>query len=349
MARIGINPARGKISEYRPARVTVTCITYIPDLTGYFEQRLEVLKLSLASLRAHTTPPFDLMVFDNGSCQPVVDLLRGLEQSGQIDYLLLARQNIGKIGALQILFNAAPGKIIAYHDDDIFFYPGWLEAHLQILENFPQAGMVSGLPVRNAARHARRSLDHLAAQGAPGLSITHERRIPDEWEADWAASTGRNPQAHLQGTHDQQDMILRLLPTPGGRGAVSAAAGEGKLDAIAGANHFQFIAHKSTLLQALPAQWTGKLMGHMVELDEAVDNLGCLRLSTTQRFTRHMGNTLSVSILQEAQRLGLETTDLEKPAPRQAAAAKKYWLLRIPGARRVLMAVYKRLFDILYR
>ena len=42
-------------------------------------------------------------------------------------------------------------EIIAYHDDDIFFYPGWLEAHLQILDGFSQAGMVSGLPVRNAA------------------------------------------------------------------------------------------------------------------------------------------------------------------------------------------------------
>lgn len=333
MTRVGINPARGKISEYKPSRVTVTCITYIPDLTGYFEQRLEVLKLSLASLRAHTTLPFDLMIFDNGSCQPVVDLLRGLEQAGQIDYLLLSRQNIGKIGALQILFNAAPGEIIAYHDDDIFFYPGWLEAHLQILEAFPQVGMVSGLPVRNAARHAHQSLDRLAAQGAPGLSISHERRIPDEWEADWAASTGRDPQAHLQATRDQQDMVLNL----------------NSIEAIGGANHFQFLARRATLLQALPEQWTGKLMGHMVELDESVDNLGCLRLSTVQRYTRHMGNTLSAAILQEAQRLGLQTADLTNLAKKQAAAAKKHWLLRIPGARRVLMAAYKRLFDILYK
>jgi glycosyltransferase involved in cell wall biosynthesis len=333
MARIGINPARGKISGYRPARVTVTCITYIPDLTGYFEQRLEVLRLSLASLRAHTTPPYDLMIFDNGSCQPVVDMLREQERQSQIDYLLLSRQNIGKIGALQILFNAAPGEIIAYHDDDIFFYPGWLEAHLKILENFPRAGMVSGLPVRNAARHARQSLDQFALQGAPGLSISNERRIPDEWETDWALSTGRDPQSHLQETLGQQDMILRI----------------GELEAIGSANHFQFVAHKSTLLQALPEEWSGKLMGHMVELDEAVDKLGYLRLSTVQRFTRHMGNTLSTAILQEAQRLGLLTAGLQEPAKKQATAAKKHWLLRIPGARWILMAVYKRLFDVLYK
>ncbi len=61
-----------------------------------------------------------------------------------VDDLLLSQRNIGKIDALRILFNAAPGEIIAYNDDDIFFYPGWLEAHLEILDSFPKAGMVSG-------------------------------------------------------------------------------------------------------------------------------------------------------------------------------------------------------------
>ena len=344
MARIGINPARGKVSDYKPARLTVTSIVYIPDQSGYFEQRLEVLKLSLGSLRAHTTPPYDLMLFDNGSCPAVVDFLRGLQKDGLVDTLLLARQNIGKIGALQILFNAAPGEIIAYHDDDIFFYPGWLEAHLAILENFPQVGMVSGVPVRNAARHARQSLERIASQGTPGLSVSYERRIPAEWETDWAASTGRDPQAHLLETKEQQDMVLRLkTPSP----PAPLPGGEGRVEAIGSANHFQFVAYKNVLLQALPEQWTGKLMGHMVELDEAVDSLGKLRLSTIQRFTRHMGNALSPELVQEARQLGLQTAEASSTTARRPA--RKHWLLRLPGGRRLLMAAYKRLFDILYR
>jgi hypothetical protein len=342
MARVGINPARGKISDYRPARLTIASIVYIPDLSGYFEQRLEVLQLSLASLFAHTLPPNDLMIFDNGSCQEVVDLLRKLEQSGQITYLVRSHQNIGKIGALQLLFNAAPGQVIAYHDDDIFFYPGWLEAHLQILQAFPQVGMVSGLPVRNAARHARQSLERIAQEPPPGISISHERFIPDQWETDWAISTGRDPQQHFQATQNDLDMLLRL-DSP-----------QGSLQAVASANHFQFVGYKETLLQALPQQWSGKLMGHMVELDDAIDSLGRLRLSTTQRFTRHMGNILSQEILAEAQQLGLAVhsnllsgDSVQRGAP--ARAHKKPWPLRIPGARRLLMAAYKRLFDILFR
>ena len=54
-----------------------------------------------------------------------------------IDYLLLAGQNIGKIGALQMIARFAPGEIIAYTDDDVFFLPGWLDTHLKIIDTYP--------------------------------------------------------------------------------------------------------------------------------------------------------------------------------------------------------------------
>jgi glycosyltransferase involved in cell wall biosynthesis len=343
MARIGINPTRGKFSDYQPAEVTVTVLTYIPGLSGYFQERLEVLQLVLSSLIAHTTSPHDLLVLDNGSCREVVDYLRSLQVAGELDYLILSRQNLGKIGALRLLCEAAPGDLIAYCDDDIFFYPGWLEAQLEILHSFPQAGMVSGLPVRNAAHHARQSLENLTQQNIPGLSITYQRRIPDEWEADWAISTGRDPEAHLQDTQDHQDVVLRI----------DKRNKQGIIEAIGSANHFQFVSPKQVLHQALPKEWSGKLMGHMVELDQAVDVLGYLRLSTMERYTRHLGNTLSKQIIQEAQAMGLSvpqpgeerliSTEVDRPAHRN-----RHWLLRVPGARRVLIATYKRLFDILY-
>lgn len=329
MARLGINPARGKTTSYRPSRVTAMILVYIPHLDGYFQQKLEVFKLVVESLRRHTGLPIDLLVFDNGSCAPVVDYLRAERDAGRLDYLLLASQNIGKIGALKIMFNAAPGEIIAYSDDDILYYPGWLEAHLQLLEGFPQAGMVSGAPVRNAARHAMRSLQALAEAPLAGFNLHRERRIPDEWEADWALSTGRDPQEHLEATRQEMDSVLRF----------------GELEAIGGADHFQFVCFKDTILRALPADWSGKLMGHMIELDEALDGLGLLRLSTTQRYTRHLGNSLSPAISQELRSLGL-SVEGESRAP---ARRKKHWTLYLPGSRRLLRSAYNRLFNILHQ
>lgn len=328
MARIGINPARGKFSDYRPARVTVAVLVYIPHLDGYFQGRLDVLKTVLTSLRLHTRQPYDLFVFDNGSCSPVVDYLRAQRDTGEIDYLLLSDQNIGKIGAFKVMFHAVPGEIIAYCDDDIFFYPGWLEAHLAILEQFPQVGMVSGVPVRDASRHAMHTLESLAGRPQSELTLTRERRIPDDWEMDWAASTGRQPEAHLAETASHLDWVLH----------------RGETEAIGGANHFQFVTPKQVILQALPADWSGKLMGHMVELDEAVDALGYLRLSTTQRYTRHLGNVLGPQVLQELEQFGLEMNS----TPTRARGKKRHWLLNIPFARSILRAIYNRLFEILH-
>ena len=348
MARIGINPARGKISEYRPAKVSLAVLTYIPDLSGYFEHRLEVLQLALASLRAHTTPPYDLLIFDNGSCQTVVDALHKLQTEGKIDYLVFSRNNIGKIGALRLLFEAAPGEIIAYSDEDILFYPGWLPAHLAILESFPNVGMVSGTPVRDAARHACQSLERLRKEiengrqtaGTSGLSISFERRIPEEWEVDWAESTGRDPQQHLQETSDLKDMVLRVEKPETGE----------RCEAIGSANHFQFVGRKQVLLQVLPTVWSGKLMGHMIELDQAIDDLGYLRLSTVQRYTRHLGNALSHEVLEEAHKHGLMTgSGGGRKIKDKGRGGKRHWALRLPGSRRFLVAAYKRLFDILYR
>jgi glycosyltransferase involved in cell wall biosynthesis len=341
MTRIGINPARGKVTDRLPVPVTVAVLTYLPNLAGYFEQRMEVLKLVLASLNAHTTSEHELYVFDNGSCESVVDYLVGLRNAGQIDCLMLSQRNLGKIDALRILFSAAPGELIAYNDDDILFYPGWLEAHLEVLRLFPRAGMVSGQPVRNAAGHARKSLDRLVEAGPAGLSISQERRIPDEWEADWAASTGRDPQAHMQATHDLTDLVL----------CMQKPDGTGFCEAIGAANHFQFVSPKNVILQALPAGWTGKLMGSMIELDEAIDNLGYLRLSTAQRYARHLGNSLSETVRHEAGNLGLtlETGSVSSPARQTVRGQKKHWLLHIPGSRKVFISIYNRLFDILYR
>ncbi len=325
--RVGSNPARQKQSPYTPAEVTMVLLTYIPDLSGYFQQRLDILKVVLQSIVRHTRVPHDLLVFDNASCPEAQAYLREAYASGQIDYLVLSQRNVGKIGALQLAFAMAPGKYIAYSDDDILFYPGWLQAHLQVLKTFPQVGMVSGVPVRNAGFHAHATIDAWLKNAPPGVDICRERVIPDDWEVDWAVSTGRDPQKHLADTKNVQDVLLSK---------------DGVL-AIGHANHFQFVAPKDVLLRAMPSGWTGKLMGHMIELDEAIDAQGYVRLSTVERYTRHIGNVLSPALLAELQQMGLHPD-----APLPLRITRRHWLTRIPGMRRIIKAVYDRLFYILH-
>ncbi|MDH3942535.1 MAG: glycosyltransferase family 2 protein [Anaerolineae bacterium] len=328
MARIGVNPGRGRSSDYRPAKVTVALLCHIPNLDGYFKHRLDVLKLSLASLHAHTPEPHDLLVFDNGSCPPVVDYLREMHLGGVVDYLVLSQRNIGKIGAFKLLFQTAAGEIVAYCDGDIFFYPGWLPAHLAVLEAFPQVGMVSGIPLRDRSARASRSLREIESKGASGVTITRERLVPDEWEADWAVSVGRDPKEHLASTADHKEVVLRA----------------GGIKAVGTASHFQFVSPRRIVLEALPDNWSGRLMGEMIELDEAVDDAGYLRLSTTQRFVRHMGNALSPDMVNTAEEFGLRVG-----APVDSPSYRRYWLMRVPGVRRLVRFLYNLAFDLLHR
>lgn len=85
-------------------------------------------------------------------------------------------------------------------------------------------------------------------------------------------------------------------------------------------------------------------MDGLVGLDESVDKLGYLRLSTPQRYAQHIGNAISAEILQTAADLGLQTetaiSDIEEA---------EHWLLRIPGSGRILWPIYRWLFKVLHK
>jgi glycosyltransferase involved in cell wall biosynthesis len=330
MTRIGMNPARDRISDYRPARVTVAVLVYIPYLTGYFEHRLEVLKLCLLSIQKHTEIPYDLLVFDNGSCEEVKALLRELQEGGVINYLLTSSENIGKIGAFKIMFEAALGEVIAYSDDDIFFYPGWLSAHLELLDGFPNVGMVSGCAVRTLFDHGVSSNLELARQ-EPDVNLIKGQNIPERWEIDWAESYGRDIKAHRVALQDMEDIQIE---------------GYG-LKAFAIANHNQFVTPKSVITQFIPDEWSGRLMGQMNELDVAVDEGGYLRLSTLDRTSRHLGNMVSPGMAEEAKNLGLsiEATQLRYPAGERKSFIRR--LVRWRPVRWFIQGLYNRLFWLL--
>ena len=73
--RIGQNPAKFVKEVAQPARVTVAVLNYIPFLSGYYADMLNVLDACLTSIWENTDLDYDLMVFDNGSCEEVIEYL----------------------------------------------------------------------------------------------------------------------------------------------------------------------------------------------------------------------------------------------------------------------------------
>lgn len=329
MARIGMNPSRTKTTNYRPARVTVAVLVHVPHLTGYFEHRMEVVQASLESVRANTSVPYDLMVFDNGSCREVGTWLDELSLSGEIDYLVRSRRNLGKIGAFQVLFPAAVGELVAYADDDFLYYPGWLKAHLEILDTFPGVGMVSGHVVPSFFEADRIQSNTRYVSEYPGQLALDVAKIPEAWITEWAASTGREIEAALEERGDVEPFVVEFKG----------------VRAFGAAHHDQFVAPKQVILECLPVEWSGQLMGQMLELDRAVDRAGYLRLSTADRTTQHIGNVIGPTVAaQLSQDSGQRTLSSVSADPRHRPGRFRSRFLRWRPVRWLLLGVYSHLF-----
>jgi len=326
MPRIGMNPGRSQTTNYRPANITLAMLTHMPHNIGYFEKRFEVMRISLESFMAHTTQPFDLMVFDNHSSEQVVNYLRQMRDEGKINYLILSSRNIGKLGALQIMFQATPGEIIAYSDDDIFFLPGWLEKHLQILESFPKVGMVSGMYIRP---HMKEGISSTLAFSKRSDVITKTGKlIPRELEQHYIDNTGRSWEQYEKETEGLKDIQVTYKG----------------LNALISAGHYQFVTRKQIILDALPKVWYSQLMGKMRELDLQIDLMGYMRLCTNPPTIRLLGNLINPETADEIRQYGFSADASEVVAAMPSLSTRFY---RNPLVRKIAYSLYNRLFKII--
>ena len=100
------------------------------------------------------------------------------------------------------------------------------------------------------------------------------------------------------------------------------------------------------MLDALPKEWDPLLMGKMVHLENKIDEMGFLRLSTRQPVTRLLGNAISeenatmartYAIDASAARIRTSGGTLQKIyrlGPVQSLARRVYnWMFRIINAK----------------
>ena len=325
--RIGTNPAKSVKKAPQPQTVTVAVLSYIPFLSGYYRQSLDVLKLCLASILKNTDLSYDLLVFDNGSCTEVVEYLIRLRTEGYIQHLILSDKNIGKVGAWNFIFGAAPGEYIAYTDGDVFFYPSWPAEHIRLFDTFPNVGMVTGVPIRRRPRYFTKTIE--LAETSPEIQMERGSFIPQEWIDDHGESLGRKLSEYTDLSSQFEDFRLSC------RG----------VRAYAGAAHFQFVTRAEIIRQYLPFQFSRPMGLDVSVLDKAVNEAGYLKLSTERRYVQHIGNALSPKWMSKASKYGVRTImqPASSPTPRLLASVVDWHPVR-----EMLLSVYDRIFRLYY-
>jgi GT2 family glycosyltransferase len=315
LMRVGHNPARFVEKVAQPAEVTVAVVNCIPFLSGYYEQSLDVLKVVLESLHATREPAhsYDVMVLDNHSCSEVRAYLQEACGQGRIQYLVLSDTNIGKIGAWNFMFGAAQGKYIVFSDGDVAFRPGWLSASLEFFETFPNVGMVTARPLRTPMEFSSATLDWARQAG-----VLEEGNFLD-WE------TYRE---HVESLGQDEAESRKVFEV----GSEYRLTYDGQT-AYVGAAHFQFMARRDVLQKIIPLASEQPMRGERA-LDEAVNKMGYLRLTTEKPLVWHMGNRLPVS------------NSISMLAPKRPSLLKR--LLYLAGIRRFLLGLYNLIFRLYF-
>ncbi|WP_419663633.1 glycosyl transferase, family II [Desulfosarcina variabilis str. Montpellier] len=277
MGRIGRGPLKGEKSGYKPADTTIVVLCCVPHFNNYYEERFEILKYNIASLLMHSGDNYDLLVIDNNSHAKVVDFLNRLKDKGHIDHLILNSKNIGLSGALNIAYFAAQGTYIAFSNDDIFFHPGWLDKHLEVIKTFPKIGLVSG---QTAAGQDRQ--DEITKLTEHHDISCRNFKIPIDWIQQFTKSIGLTAEKWLENKRVNQNRDTYLMQ-------------RGNVKAFSGKTGYSYVFKKSILneIPSFPFE-TGMCAGDSTDrkFALAIRDAGYYWLTTFEKTTEHMGNYL---------------------------------------------------------
>ena len=312
--RLGQNPAKNQKDVAKPERITVAVLNYIPVIAGYYTQMLDVLKVCLNSIRETADLPFDLLVFDNGSCGEVIRYLTDEKEHGRIQYLMLSGKNLGKGGAWNMIFSGAPGEIIAYTDNDVQFYPGWLSGSVELLETYPNVGMVTARPFRTPPGFYTATLNW--AKDNPEVVMERGQLVHFDTLHAFNLSLGQEDDYSRDQIKKSEDIRLIYKNTK----------------AFVGGSHWQFTAQKDVLQGFLPFQMD-RPMGQVRQLDDRMNQKGYLRLMLPNPLAMNLSNTLSAEDQPEG---------AGQKAKLQVSSKKR--ILEIPVVRKMLLAFYDWIF-----
>lgn len=284
--RIGYNPVKNRYSNYSPSKIGIASITFVPFMEGFFKDSLDVIDVHLKSI-CQSMPKsmaYDLLVFDNGSCDEVTYYLKERFSEGMIDWLILSNHNMGKTGALNWIFSAMPNDYIAYSDSDVFFRSGWLQKSLEIFQAYKKAGIVSAQPSFFDVLRGRSVTSINLKKEKPEVKLSNIEPFPQALK-EFCDGIGASEEVRQQ----LRENFVEVAFDPGT-----------ETFAVIGATHMQFTISRELAKKLIPLPASGVLeQQDDLFIHKRTEELGYWQLSTKAPLVYHLGNTLGSSDVPE--------------------------------------------------
>lgn len=99
--------------------------------------QIEFTRRCIASIKAHTRPPFELILVNNGCADGTTEYLRNIEAT-----VITNAENLGCAKAWNQGIRASHGDVVGILNNDIVVTPGWIEALMSFMEK-ERHGIVS--------------------------------------------------------------------------------------------------------------------------------------------------------------------------------------------------------------
>ena len=184
-----------------------------------------------------------------------------------------SKKNLGAFGAMSYLIGSSQADYFAFADSDVLFLPNWLESEMQLLDNYPNVGMVSGFPTLNNPEKNTSTINW--ALNDNRCKVENGQFLEDKWIEHFAESLGKQVSKYL----------LKFREYPQCRLTYNGCS------AYVSSTHFQFLTTPKLFRTLLPliSLETRQCLGP----DSLANKAGFLRLSTSNIYVYHMGNSLN--------------------------------------------------------
>lgn len=288
--RKGWNPQKTQEKIKLSVNHRVVIVVFIPKPEGYYENVLDVFKLSLDSLIRANNDSYKITVVDNGSCEELRNLLLTYSKK-EVDCIIQHSTNIGKIDALIGAARSSREEYITLSDTDILFLEDWEKAVMDVFRSFDKVGSVSPIPVRQGLFYGTSSvLGQILAQRVK----FNFAKIPENFE-------DHNRYLSSINWNNEKD--------PDNKWPVIEKNG---VKAIIGSGHQVLTIKREILFETVPLEPSLTLVGGNSEykyVDEPIDKAGLMRLSVYENKAYHMGNEIESWMLEKLQNNRQNFTD----------------------------------------